>query len=67
MEDFETLKKEIYDRHAARVIECRDSRGLDVISRAQGAAVELSQLLGFIEQLENGPPKETQAAIGLDF
>ncbi len=50
---FEALKKAIEIRHAERLLECQDSDQHDRILRVQGAARELKELLGVMEQLEN--------------
>lgn len=58
MEFFEALKKEILDRHKARLKECRDTNISENILRSQGAARELEQLVSFIELMENPPSKD---------
>lgn len=59
MEDFDALKYEIQNRHAARLLECAESDGADKVLRAQGAFRELEALTAFIENMEN-PPKEEE-------
>lgn len=56
--DFESLKRVIFERAESRLKECRDLNSHDEILRVQGAARELEQLLGVMEQMEN--PQEPE-------
>jgi hypothetical protein len=58
-EYYEALKKEIRNRHEARLMECRDTKIHDEILRAQGRGQELFELIGFMENMEN-PPKDEE-------
>ena len=58
MEFYEALKKEILERHDARLKECRDTNITEEILRSQGKARELEQLVSFMELIENPPSKD---------
>lgn len=58
MADYDAIKKVISERAESRLKECRDLNGHDEILRVQGAARELEQLLGVMEQMEN--PQEPE-------
>jgi len=49
----EALKAEIESRKKARAIECVNTDSHEKLLRVQGAARELEQLSGFVEQIEN--------------
>lgn len=55
---FEAVKKEIAERHEARLKECRDLNITEKILRSQGAARELEQLLSVMERMEH--PQEPE-------
>jgi len=58
-EFYDALKKEIRNRHEARLMECRDTAEHDKILRAQGRGQELFELIGFMDDMEN-PPKDEE-------
>ena len=52
-DQYASLKAEIEVRKKARAIECVNTDSHEQLLRVQGAARELEQLSGFVEQMDN--------------